>query len=184
MNAKANGLDLKSPTIVESIIKRKNGSNIKFGHGHHRLVEYLFKPIDANVKDSPHVCDVPNDKHRNQLLQIPEGFRLYNQPDDQTDSDEDDQDDDTEKGNHDGVDYEDLLGFNADQLSTDFLKAYAKDHLKISNSAKAPALAYAKDNYALELDGTATVITLLREIFKAEQALQQKESEAAKLANK
>ncbi|WP_336939390.1 hypothetical protein [Acinetobacter modestus] len=180
-------IDLKSKNLVESIIKRKNGTVIPFGHGHHRRVEYSFQPIDKNAKDSPHVCDVPDDKHRAQLLAIKEGFRLYNQPQEQQNLDEDDQDDDNEKGKQqgtdDGIDYEDLLGVDADQVTTDFLKAYAKDHLKISVSAKAAAIAYAKEHYGLDLDGTATVTTLHRQILKAEQAVQLKASEAAKLAN-
>jgi hypothetical protein len=188
MTAKSTTPDLSSPNLVESIIKRKHGTQIHFGHAYHRRTEYDFQPIDKNSKESPHVCDVPDDNHRQQLLAVKEGFRLFNKPkgqEDHQDVDEDDDNDEGKKGQQGAgsIDYEDLLGFNADEVSTDFLKAYAKDHLKISVTAKAPAIAYAKENYGIDLDGTATVTTLHRQILKAEQALQLKESEAAKLAN-
>lgn len=181
MTLKTQKIDLESPTLVESIIKRKNGTQVPFGHAAHRQTVYNFQPIDPTSKDSPHVCDVPNDIHRDQLLDIKEGFRLYNEPksefDDENNHQNDDDDDDI-------IDYNDMLGFDAEQVTTDFLKKYAKDHLKISSTSKAIAQEYAKSNYDLDLDGTMTVINMLREIMKAEQAIQLVESEAAKLANK
>lgn len=182
------GPDLKSTTLVESIIKRKGGTVVPFGHGHHRQVNYHFKPIDSSSPDSAHVCDVPDDVHRHQLLAIKDGYRLYNQPEEQFFEDGDQDDDDDQGGNKQGqgddtVDYEDMLGLNADTVSTDFLKKYAKEHLKISATSKATAQEYAKSNYDIDLDGTMTVISMLREIMKAEQAEQLKQSEAHILAN-
>lgn len=185
MNKKlAVGPDLKSSTLVESIIKRKGGTVVPFGHGHHKQVNYHFKPTDSSSPDSAHVCDVPDDVHRHQLLAIKDGYRLYNQHEEQfeDDQDEDDDQDDNNQGG-DVVDYEDMLGLNADAVSTDFLKKYAKDHLKISSTSKATAQEYAKSNYDIDLEGTMTVISMLREIMKAEQAEQLKQSEAHKLAN-
>lgn len=175
--SKIKELDLTSENLVESIIKRKGGSVIPFGHGHHKRIEYHFKPV-LSLPDSPHVCIVDNDEHRKCLLEIKEGFRLYNAPDDKEEEPA------PSLNKTQTVDYEDLLGLNADEVTTDWLKAYAKDHLKISPTSKAQITEYAKLNYSLELEGTMTSINMLREVMKAEQSVQQKDSDAAELENK
>lgn len=177
-------VDLKSENLVESIIKRKGGSTVAFGHGHHKRVEYLFKP-ERTLPNDPHVCVVDNNEHRKKLLETTEGYRLYNAVLDN--QDEDDQDDEGLKQLSkvsDSVDYEDLLGLNAETVTADWLKLYAKDHLKISSSSKAVIIEYAQSNYGAKLESTLTATSLLREVMKLEQAKQLEASEAAKLANK
>ena len=81
--------DLTSKNLVESLIQRKGGTEITFGHGHHKQVKYKFQPA-LTLPDVPHVCIVDHDEHRQRLLEIKEGFRLYNTQDTDDDRDQDD----------------------------------------------------------------------------------------------
>ncbi len=57
--------------LIESIIRRKNGTKVKFGEGD-TAVEYHFAPL---VPGGPHVAYVDIRSHRSRLLSIPEGFQ-------------------------------------------------------------------------------------------------------------
>lgn len=59
---------------IECILKREGGSKVEIGS-----TEYHFAP----QADGAHVAEVSNNGHIQRFLSIPEGYRIYGEPDEQ-----------------------------------------------------------------------------------------------------
>ncbi len=57
---------------IESIIKRASGTEVVLDR-----TRYVFRPIDKDDAESPHVCDVSDEDHVATFLRIKEGYREY-----------------------------------------------------------------------------------------------------------
>lgn len=64
-------------TPIQCILRRKGGTKVTFGNNRATQILYHFQPIDADDDSSPHVCNVDNEEHADQLLSIREAYRLY-----------------------------------------------------------------------------------------------------------
>ena len=67
-----NNINIESKTLVECILRRTGGTQIKFGYHGAKATVYNFLPLDSNDPDSPHVADVPNQEHYNRFISIKE----------------------------------------------------------------------------------------------------------------
>lgn len=74
---------------IECILKREGGSKVEIGG-----TEYHFAP----QADGAHVAEVSNNGHIQRFLSIPEGYRIYGEPDDQHGDGDTDADPDADTG--------------------------------------------------------------------------------------
>ena len=157
------GLDLSAENLIECFIKREGGTEVPFGfHGAKQTV-YKFQPIDSEDPDSPHVCNVADEAHYQRFVNIPESYRPYDH----------------------SAEYEpviavvapsgsdnfdasnnmfDILSVNPDDVSNDWLMAYAGEVLKAKQKQKLADMATTQ--YGLEFDyNTSTTTDIIRMIL-------------------
>lgn len=174
------GIDSKSKTLVECILKRQGGSIVKFGYHGAKAIVYKFVPLDDTDPDSPHVADVTNDEHYNRLIGIVEGYRPYDPnaeyeeitaiPSGSVDGKE---------GYSTKNDMEDILSVDAQTISNEWLQEYAKTILKVTQKQALADLATSR--YQIEFDyQTTTANDIIRLILIERQAEEKTASETNK----
>jgi|SRR3972149_2317336 len=63
--------------LIQCLLKRPNGTEIKFGDVNKPLAVYHFKPQDPGNSESPHVCEVTDEAHIARFLSIKEGYQAH-----------------------------------------------------------------------------------------------------------
>ena len=157
-------INLKSENLVESLIKRANGSTVDFGYHGAKKVSYTFKPVDPEDNQSPHVADVANEKHYNQLIAVTEGFRAYD-PDDYQPVDAIIMSDATDEPKATKNDFDDLLSVDPETVSNNWLGEFAVEILKIKPTQKAALAEYLKTTYEVEVEKSTTANEIIRLIL-------------------
>lgn len=173
-------INLKSDSLVESLLKRKGGTKVTLGHKITAQRKYDFQPLDVTDPESPHICDVQDEDDYAHFLSIREGFRRYRVgktnavdsiPANQTKINEDDFKNQ----------FDDLLSVDADGVSNEWLQQFSNVVLEISPKAKAKLSDYLKQTYGKELEGVPAANTIIREILKARIAEEKTADEQLKL---
>lgn len=162
---------------IQCLLRRKGGTKVTFGNNLVTQKTYHFKPINADDENSPHVCNVDEEEHADQLLSIREAYRLYRGDGGYVDKIEVTKGaGETEKSFTNRFD--DILSIDFETAENDTVKDWAKEVLELtpSHSAKIREKAASLD---VEEKTGDNMNELLRKIGKAMQAEEFAASEQA-----
>lgn len=164
-------------TPIQCLLRRKGGTKVTFGHNLVTQKTYHFKPIDADDANAPHVCNVDNEEHADQLLSIREAYRLYRGDSGYVDK--------IEVTSGAGLTeksfinrFDDILSIDFETAENDTVKDWAKEvlELTLSHSAKIREKAASLD---VEEKSGDNMLELLRKIGAAMQEEERAASEQA-----
>lgn len=165
---------------VESLIKRKGGSVIEFGHPP-KVTKFHFKPESDDI-DAPHVCEVPDTSpYLGMLLGVKEGFRVYGADDDDGEQ-EPPKSDSYATVNPYADQFDNLHLVNPDTVDGKFLAAFARDVLQAPANNKTRLAELLKTEFDIDANPTRETANSLIRMALAE-CVKQAQAEADQLIN-
>ena len=170
-------INLQSPDLIQSLIRRKGGTKVSLGHHAAMKRNYHFKPVDPSDPDSAHVADVTNEDDYAVFIAASDIYRRYKagQPPviavASVDPEQQQNLADKQRNR-----YDDLLSIsNVESLSNEWLEGFARDVLDVPITNRADLMTIAND-YGLTFKGNTATMTITRKIVEAMIAEQQRAS--------
>lgn len=163
---------------IQCLLRRKGGTQVTFGNNVATQTTYHFKPIDPEVDQSPHVCNVENKEHVSRLLSITESYRIYDGDDSPVVSiptkvsDASDEDPFANK-------FDDILSIDFEGIENKTVSDWAKEVLGFTNAQAAQVKKKAAE-LDIKVTSADTMTGLLRKIGEAMQEEERTASEQAK----
>lgn len=162
--------EITDGVMVQSLIRRKGGTQVSFGSNPLTAVTYHFLPID-DTPNAPHVAKVANEEHLSAMLAIPEGYRLYlgdkspvvsiPKPADEAPA--------VSFKNR----FDDILSIDFNNIDNDEIKKWSEQVLKVKATATT-AIKQRADDLDIDHSDNPTNIGLLRRIGQAMQQAEQR----------
>lgn len=161
-------INLQSPDLIQSLIRRKGGTKVSLGHHAAMKRNYHFKPVDPSDPDSAHVADVTNEEDYAVFISASDIYRRYKagQPPviavASVDPEQQQNLADKQRNR-----YDDLLSIdNVESLTNEWLEGFARDVLEVPITSRAGLLDIAGE-YSLTFKGNTANMTIARKILQA-----------------